>query len=928
MGCGVSKASAQPYRTVEIGHFRVNKILGKGSFGKVCVIERLADGHLFALKYSDKEKALRDKAIPYIVQERNMLEEFRHTLICGLRYSFQDEKFMYMILDMMSGGDLRFHIKSRLWNQDETTFVIAEISCALGYLHSHKIVHRDIKPDNILLDADGHAHLSDFNVAIRYVEGKPLRSVAGTEPYMAPEIIIGTGYTMAVDWWSLGVTMFEMVCGERPFRTKLRRKLIRKAKYKFPEPLVGNGTLSELCKSVITAMLQLDPKKRLGNRLNGASTLQNHPLFMNLDWNHINTKTAKPVFVPSMTTSNFKTDATTDDLIDFINQKRRTFQENDVSNSLFRGFSYFDYTLNSTESHEAQTLSFSNKSDPVDFNEYEYTDRVNTTFDTTDSSGINRLQSFLSQLSTKQKVGRSVLSSLGVGGLTQRHSNRSYQMPLEDQPRSILQITASASTAHQISVGCTGPSHVVHLSPLAKSISTGSSLIADNAYNQEPEHPIDNIHDVHDCSVQYHSHPLAHLSCPKEPLDMNYSFAGEGETPAQLCARLDAVTEDTSTTTSTSGTTTTPVVVSAPPLARTPTNTVRNQSKSRQCRNVLIHGHCKFEGKGGQFLHEVSPKASPAASVGPGIITKDNWDNRPRPGSAAIPIMPHPTSRIGSATDVSAAAATTNPTTTGTTTGQKISVASPVFTPSRTPLVAAAVTEAQPIRSIPSLTYSPQQLYGSSTQTPELMPHLSQPDPARYHQQYGYGFYDQADQYAGMHMIQGGIKSMGLGQQQSNMQEQCGNYQDNAQLENFFMHQQTNTPYLPLQYHLYNSALPKVSNLPSNIKSSHYFFIDDNLRENLLKRNEAVQKVVDPSVPDGPNLPITVDSYHTLFPLEDSSTPSKIFGYPTSVYKAIRSVDGKPYILRRIEGFRMMNAATMACLESWRHVRHANVYLL
>ncbi|KAJ1336583.1 hypothetical protein BSLG_007367 [Batrachochytrium salamandrivorans] len=277
----------------------------------------------------------------------------------------------------------------------------------------------------------------------------------------------------------------------------------------------------------------------------------------------------------------------------------------------------------------------------------------------------------------------------------------------------------------------------------------------------------------------------------------------------------------------------------------------------------------------------------PAASVGPGIITKDNWDNRPRPGSAAIPIMPHPTSRIGSATDVSAAA-TTNPTTTGTTTGQKISVASPVFTPSRTPLVAAAVTEAQPIRSIPSLTYSPQQLYGSSTQTPELMPHLSQPDPARYHQQYGYGFYDQADQYAGMHMIQGGIKSMGLGQQQSNMQEQS-NYQDNAQLENFFMHQQTNTP------------------------------------ENLLKRNEAVQKVLDPSVPDGPNLPITVDSYHTLFPLEDSSTPSKIFGYPTSVYKAIRSVDGKPYILRRIEGFRMMNAATMACLESWRHVRHANV---
>ena len=134
----------------------------------------------------------------------------------NLRYAFQDDEYLFMVLDMMLGGDLRYHLdKMKHFTEPMLQLMVAEISLALDYLHSRNIVHRDLKPDNILLDVKGHCHLTDFNLAVRFRPNQRLTASAGTRPYMAPEIFYDeTGYSTPIDWWSLGVVTFELAYGK------------------------------------------------------------------------------------------------------------------------------------------------------------------------------------------------------------------------------------------------------------------------------------------------------------------------------------------------------------------------------------------------------------------------------------------------------------------------------------------------------------------------------------------------------------------------------------------------------------------------------------------------------------------------------------------------------------------------------------------
>ncbi|KAJ3186449.1 hypothetical protein HDU85_007268 [Gaertneriomyces sp. JEL0708] len=321
------------YRKITLDDFVVQRAIGKGAFGKVSIVQKKKTGEVYALKYINKAKCVAEKAVHHVVQERNLLQEIKHPFICNLRYSFQDSENLYMALDLMSGGDLRFHL-GRPIREDAAKHILAEIASALDFLHMHRIVHRDIKPDNILLDENGHAYLTDFNIAVKFRDDRPLKSVAGTEPYMAPELLLGQGYFYSVDWWSLGVMAYEMVFAERPFRGKHKRDLIKKGDWRFPRPpLPGESAtsstgstvtsqtssrsrterrhenryprVSDHCKSFIAGLMTYQVTKRLGVGEEGKEAMRQHPFFADISWEKLMKKESTPLFCPPKNKANY-----------------------------------------------------------------------------------------------------------------------------------------------------------------------------------------------------------------------------------------------------------------------------------------------------------------------------------------------------------------------------------------------------------------------------------------------------------------------------------------------------------------------------------------------------------------------------------------------------------------------------------------------
>lgn len=208
----------------------------------------------------------------------------------------------------MNGGDLRFHISRKTFTEEAVRFWIAELGCALSYIHKQGIVHRDVKPDNILLDSEGHVHLADFNVASEFTSNRPLTSKSGTLAYLAPEVYLGKGYLSEVDWWSLGVTFYECIFNKRPFEANSHDALAQavvKAQPPFPKtspPVTG------VCLHAVSSLLERDRKRRIGAM--SFESFKENPFFGEIDFDALEKKEIEPVFCPSSEKTNF--DATYD----------------------------------------------------------------------------------------------------------------------------------------------------------------------------------------------------------------------------------------------------------------------------------------------------------------------------------------------------------------------------------------------------------------------------------------------------------------------------------------------------------------------------------------------------------------------------------------------------------------------------------------
>ncbi|CAL1714897.1 unnamed protein product [Somion occarium] len=294
---------------VNLFHFVLLRCVGKGAFGKVRVVQHKQSRELYALKYINKTKCVKMKAVANIVQERRLLEEIDHPFVVNMRYAFQDDENCFFVLDLMLGGDLRFHLERMgSLSEDTVRFYMGELSSALSFLHEKRIIHRDLKPDNILLDERGHAHITDFNIAVHYTEKRLLTGVAGSMAYMAPEILAKRGYTYTIDWWSLGVCAYELIFGRRPFRGKTNSDLthsISRDALRFPEDAQAKCSRAGI--QALKGFLERDPPKRLGCKPNGEGfeEIQRHPWFQSIDWDALDRKELQPPFVPDSKKANF-----------------------------------------------------------------------------------------------------------------------------------------------------------------------------------------------------------------------------------------------------------------------------------------------------------------------------------------------------------------------------------------------------------------------------------------------------------------------------------------------------------------------------------------------------------------------------------------------------------------------------------------------
>eukprot|EP00003_Mantamonas_plastica_P001182 TRINITY_DN1084_c0_g2_i1.p1 TRINITY_DN1084_c0_g2~~TRINITY_DN1084_c0_g2_i1.p1 ORF type:complete len:361 (-),score=123.86 TRINITY_DN1084_c0_g2_i1:290-1372(-) len=279
--------------------------LGTGTFGRVRLC-RTANGDIFAMKIMQKSEIVRLKQVEHVENEREILLSIRHPFIVNLFKTFQDESNLYMLFEYVRGGELFHHLrKNRRFDVPRARYYAAEIVLAIQYLHSKNVIYRDLKPENLLLDHDGHIKITDFGFA-KNVEYNKTFTFCGTAEYVAPEIIRGKGYGKSVDWWCVGVLIYEMLAGYTPFYDEDPfgiYKQILKGKLYFP------SHFDVVSKDLIKKLLTVDLTKRLGNLKNGAEDIKKHPWFQGLNFKDLFHKELETPFQPTTSseddTSNF-----------------------------------------------------------------------------------------------------------------------------------------------------------------------------------------------------------------------------------------------------------------------------------------------------------------------------------------------------------------------------------------------------------------------------------------------------------------------------------------------------------------------------------------------------------------------------------------------------------------------------------------------
>ena len=339
-----SESLRKKRQKISIFDFEPIKIIGKGAFGEVRVCRHIPTDDIIAIKKMRKDEMHKKNQVLHVRAERDVLSEAKNEWIVTLKFSFQDTKFLYLGMEFLAGGDLMSLLMARdILPEEEAKFYAAEMVLAIESVHLLNCIHRDLKPDNVLIDKDGHIKLSDFGLSkkldiqlmneqlnkVGVNEAKNVNSTAssyaqqfsqfknlkqrkkrayafstvGTPDYIAPEVFTQKGYGQEIDWWSLGVIMFEMMIGYPPFFSNSSAETCKKIlDWKNTLNIRKEAHLTPEAEDILRRLIN-DPEKRLGR--NGAEEIKRHPFFKGINWNHIK-ETMIPPFIPELD-SNYDT---------------------------------------------------------------------------------------------------------------------------------------------------------------------------------------------------------------------------------------------------------------------------------------------------------------------------------------------------------------------------------------------------------------------------------------------------------------------------------------------------------------------------------------------------------------------------------------------------------------------------------------------
>jgi len=322
----------------------------KGSFGKVMQVKKKDDGKIYAMKVLRKEAIIARKQVAHTRAEKSILQKIQHPFIVRLHFAFQTKDKLYMILDYINGGELFYHLKKEgRFPEIRVKFYAAEIVCAMAHLHSLQIVYRDLKPENILIDMEGHICITDFGLSKEINPNEGTHTFCGTPEYLAPEVLKGQGHGVAVDWWSLGTLIYEMLTGLPPFYSQninIMYQKILNGELRFPSYVSADA------QSLLEGLLTRDVDKRLGS--NTSQDVKKHPFFKDIDWEKLEKKEMEPPYKPKV-----KSDSDTSqiDSVFLVEKAQDSLVENALSETIQRENAFDDFTYVAPTAMEGEVSS-------------------------------------------------------------------------------------------------------------------------------------------------------------------------------------------------------------------------------------------------------------------------------------------------------------------------------------------------------------------------------------------------------------------------------------------------------------------------------------------------------------------------------------------------------------------------------------------